>query len=298
MKMSRLTIGITAALFGAAVFSGGAIAKGKPPTPEAAAQNLSVPTIMVGTPPGALNCTAELGVPTLLAPPTGTPLTGYEVDPTAYYWVQKVHIWQAQCFQAAGASVWGNWGDNLEGDAKLKVGSPIRVEIVLTNEVPYPDLTPLLGYSVIKLEPSKLDRDSAYGHLAEQDATLAWLAFPTEFPDVAVDHLAQWLVHDSQITFSVQNLTTGVYAVPPGTNPTAEINATGKVVYGYNLRVGVAGPYRITFTTSPLVHFMGQDAAKGAVVDTDGDGLFEEAYIDIAVTTGGGGGGGGGKPPK
>ena len=34
-----------------------------------------------------------------------------------------------------------------------------------------------------------------------------------------------------------------VYADSPG-----EINATGKIVYGYNLRVTAAGIYRITFT--------------------------------------------------
>lgn len=279
MKSSRLTIGITAALFGAALFSGAAFAKG-PPAPSVV-QNLSVPTIMVGTPPGGLNCGTETGVPTALVAPTGTPLTGYEVDATAYYWVQKVHIWQAQCFQGSGASTFGNWGDNLEGDARLKVGSPIRVEIVLTNMTDYSATIPsLLGYTVIKLEPSKLDRDSAYGHLAGGDAVNGFTDIPTEFTDQTT-----WLVHDSQITFSVQNLDTLTYAVPPGTNPTAEINATGKVVYGYNLRVGVAGLYRITFTSSPLVHFTGQDAANGGLLDD------HNAYIDINVVTGGGGGG-------
>jgi hypothetical protein len=269
-------------------------AKGGIPGPpggdeEAAAQNLSVPTIMIGTPAGGLSCGTELGAPTDLLPPTGEPLTGYEVP--GDYWVQKVHTWQAQCFQAGSATVWGNWGDNLEGDAKLKVGSPIRVEIVLTNEDAYPELTPLLGYTVIKLEPSLLDRESAYGHEAVLVEAGASVAVPIEFPDVSDDPLQQvWLVHDSQITFSVQNTDTGVYAVPPGTNPTAEINATGKVVYGYNLRVGVAGPYQIVFTSSPLVHFMGQDAVNG--------GLFDDhnAYININVTQGGGGGGGKGRP--
>jgi hypothetical protein len=165
------------------------------------------------------------------------------------------------------------------------------VEIVLTNEDVY-DLPSLLGFTVIKLEPSKLDRDSAYGHEAVAEAEgEGWVSDPIEFSDQST-----WLVHDSQITFSVQNLDTGVYAVRPGSNPTAEINATGKVVYGYNLSVGVTGPYRITFASSPRVHFTGQDAVNGAVEDVDEDGLYEEAYIDINVTQGGGGGGG--KPRK
>jgi hypothetical protein len=252
-------------------------AKGGIPGPpdggeETAAQNLSVPTIMVGTAVGGLLCGTD--APSDLVPPTGDPLTDYEVP--GYYYVQKVHTWQTQCFYAGEASVFGNWGDNLEGDAKLKVGSPIRVEIVLTNMDAYTDLTTLQGYTVIKLEPSLLDRESAYGTEAVLEDGV-YVDNPTEFGQ------ASWLVHDSGITFSVQNLDTGTYAVPPGTNPTAEINATGKVVYGYNLRVGVAGPYRITFTTTPLVVFTGQDAVNGGLLDAN------NAYIDINVVTGGGG---------
>jgi len=285
MKKSRLAVAITATLFGAAVFSGAAFAKGKPPTPdETAAQNLSVPTIMIGGAVGGLLCgTPDL--PSALVPAAAPPdpLTGYETP--GYFWVQKVHTWQAQCFNDVEASVFGAWGDNLEGDAKLKVGSPIRVEIVLQNLTEYPLLPTLQGYTVIKLEPSKLDRESAYGHSAGSPDVEP---FPTDFP---VDFAsASWLVHDAGITFSVLNLDTGTYAVQPGTSPTAEINATGKVVYGYNLRVGVAGPYRIQFTSSQLVTFTGQDAPNGGQIDAN------NVYIDINVTTGGGGGGGGGKP--
>ena len=48
MKISRLTIAITAALFGAALFSGAIFAKGKPPNPggETGANNLSFPLIL------------------------------------------------------------------------------------------------------------------------------------------------------------------------------------------------------------------------------------------------------------
>lgn len=248
---------------------------------EAAAQNLSVPTIMVGTAAGGLLC-GTLDAPSALVPPTGDPLTGYEVP--GYYYVQKVHTWQAQCFHDVEALVFGNWGDNLSGDAKLRVGSPIRVELVLTNLADYSPLTTLQGYSVIKLEPSKLDRESAYGHQALGNPVEGFTDDPTDFGQ------ASWLVHDSGITFSVQNLDTLAYAVPPGTSPTAEINATGKVVYGYNLRVGVAGRYRITFTSSPLVVFGGVDA--GGQLD------LNNVYIDIDVVTGGGGGGGGRRPPR
>lgn len=269
---------ITAVLLGAATFSGDAFAKGKPggnPGGETAAQNLSVPVILVGV-LGTLQCgTSDLS-PSALAAPTGTPLTGYEVP--GYYWVQKVHTWQAQCFNAPTASVFGNWGDNLEGDASLKVGSPIRVELVLTNMGS--STVTLQGYTVIKLEPSKLDRESAYGHLAGGDAVNGWTHIPVPFGP------AQWLVHDQGITFSVCKPGTSVCAVPPLTKPTAEINATGKVVYGYNLRVGEPGVWRITFTSSQPVTFTGQDAENGGKIDD------HNVYIDIVVSTGGGQGGG------
>ena len=131
----------------------------------------------------------------------------------------------------------------------------------------------LQGNTVIKLQPSTLDRLSAYGH----EATLPSGSTPTVFPQ------ASWLVHNQGITFSVLNLDTGVYAVPPSTIPTAEINATGKIVYGYNLRVSTAGNYRIQFTTTPAVTLTGVDA--GVLINAN------NVYIDIVVAPGGGGGG-------
>ena len=296
-KIKKLTI----ALFTSALLAAPSISSAKSTSigkggggEETAAQNLSVPLIVVGdssTLP--ISCgTAES--PSALVPPTGTPLTGYEVP--GYYWVQKVHTWQAQCFSDTEAMVFGNWGDNLEGDAKLKAGSPIRVELVLTNMTEYAEpLTLMKGYSVIKLEPSKLDRLSAYGHQATGEANPAWTNAPghqgsshqgisqpnTTWSSTPVDFgYASWLVHDAGITFSVKNKSTGQYVVPVGTKPTSEINATGKLVYGYNLRVAQAGAYRITFVSSPEVTFTGQDAANGGQANPN------EVYIDINVIAG------------
>jgi hypothetical protein len=127
------------------------------------------------------------------------------------------------------------------------------------------------GYTVVKLEPDKLDRESAYGTLATLvDGT--YRATPTTFTAVRV--------FDASATFSVKRVDTGEYVVPPGTNPTAEINATGSVVYGYNLRVSAAGAYEIMFVT-PSVTIVGTDA--GAYTATT-------ATITINVIGGGGGG--------
>jgi len=258
-----------------------AFAKGKPPGGETAAQNLSVPAILVG-PLGTLVCGASDLAPSALVPPTGMPLTNYEVP--GYYWVQKVHTWQAQCFNANGASVFGAWGDNLEGDAKLKVGSPIRVELVLTNMTNYSATIPdgLEGYSVIKLQPSLADRLSAYGHEATGDADSGWGSTSNVFQQ------AEWLVHDAGMQISVQNLDTGAFVVP--LQPIApEINATGKIVYGYNLRVSAAGNYQIRFATTPAVTFTGCDVGGCEPGGTD-------AFLDIVVKPGGGQGGG--KPQR
>jgi hypothetical protein len=274
MNAMKLRTAIAIIFLGGTLGGSVAFAKGKPPSE--ATNNLSVPAILVGVDTlGTATCGTE-SAPSLLVAPTGTPLTGYELD--GYYWVQKVHKWQTQCFKAASATVYAAWGDNLSGDAKLKVGTPIRVELVLENDTDYSATIPggLQGYTVIKLQPSLADRLSAYGH----EATLPAASTPTTFPQ------AQWLVHNQGITFSVLNLTTGAYAVPLGTNPTAEINATGKIVYGYNLRVSTAGTYRIQFTTTPAVTLTGVDA--GVLLD-----IFN-VYIDIVVAPGGGGGGGGG----
>ena len=199
-----------------------------PPNGETESNNLSVPTIMIGGGFTGVTC------PGGLVYPTGTPLTGYEIDLAAYYFLQGVHKWQGECTTATSATATADWGDNLSGDAKLKAGKPIRVELGLFDDTGMQ----MQGFSVLKLEPSKLDRESAYGTLATEDGVGGWYATAEYLPV---------RVYDAGVTFSVKNIATGVYVVPLGTNPTAEINATGRVVYGYNMRVTDRGEYEITF---------------------------------------------------
>ncbi len=65
----------------------------------------------------------------------------------------------------------------------------------------------------------------------------------------------------------------------------AEINATGKIVYGYNLRVGLAGTYRLTYTLPNVRSLMWISAATA-----NNDGVAA-AILEIEVIGGGGGGG-------
>jgi len=232
--------------------------------------NLSVPTIMIGT-IGFTGVTCPGG----LVYPSGTPLAGYDIDPAAYWFVQGVHTWQAECSSATSATATAEWGDNLAGDAKLKVGQPIRVELGLFDDTGIG----MDGFNVVKLEPEKLDRESAYGTLATDDGLGGW---------TATAELMGARVFDAGVTFSVKNVATGEYAVPLGTNPTAEINATGKVVYGYNLRVSEAAEYEITFVI-PNVDITGVDAGTYTTAMDAPD------TVTLVINVIGGGGGGGGK---
>lgn len=229
--------------------------------------NLSVPTIMIGGGFTGVTCPGELVYP------VGTPLAGYEINPAAYYFVQGLHTWQAECKTAASATATAEWGDNLAGDAKLQVGKPIRVELGLFDDTGLQ----MEGFNVVKLEPSKLDRESAYGTLAAYDEVDGWYATAQTLPA---------RVFDAGVTFSVLNVASGEYVVPLGSNPTAEINATGKVVYGYNLRVSAAGQYEITFVI-PNVDISGVDAGTYTTASDAPD----TVTLVINVIAGGGGGG-------
>jgi len=264
---------------------GAALAKGGPPAGAGAgkgggggggggettlANNLSVPAIFVSTNgtaqmPGPV-CDGEYRAPA----PTEVPLTGFEIDPAAYYYVQGVNVWQAGCLLKAPAdapAVLADWGDNLTGTAKMSVGSPIRVEVGLDALA-----QGLEGLTVVKLEPSKADRLSKYGTLATPNGTGGYYA-------TSVKPFAETRVWDADASLKIYNKATG--AVVTNAAATAEINATGRVVYGYNLRVTTAGTYTIEFRTTNVV----MTNATGE----DGH-LFS---LDIVVSSSSGGGGGG-----
>ncbi|MGZ8238975.1 MAG: hypothetical protein ACXWTY_14010 [Methylobacter sp.] len=86
-------------------------------------------------------------------------------------------------------------------------------------------------------------------------------------------------VYDSTATLRIEQVGgTWVYDQPT----TAEINAKGIVVYGYNLRVPTAGRYLITYTV-PKVDFNGADAGDCGEVGV------EDHTCSLEITVGGGG---------
>jgi hypothetical protein len=279
-----LVLAVSATALAAPGGGGGGGGGNKPPTE--AGFNLSVPAIITGSSKFVLNCPADAW--STLTVPSKAPVWYDAACATSqdgaqvcvdegYYFVQRDAVWQAPCkTNLSITNAIGAWGDNLGGDAKLKVGSPIRVELVVKDGSG--ESTGQLGYKVIKLEPAELDRVSDYGHLADDNGS----AVPTDVGSI---------VHDPGATLKIVNSSNGSVAFEGVAG--GEINATGKIVYGYNLRVTAAGTYRITYTL-PNVAFGGCEAGDPATAICAG----HEASVDIVVGSGGGGGGGKGKPTK
>jgi hypothetical protein len=217
-----------------------------------------------------------------------------------YYFVQRIAKWQAPCFVSTSGpvDVLGRWGDNLAGDAMLKVGSPIRVELVLWDGADV--AAGQQGYFVIKLEPAELDRLSDYGHLAGGSEGGFYDTPLTVGDPLPGDGTFGAIVYDPTAKLKIELLDDGVPVSPAVYDGVAggEINATGKIVYGHNLRVSAAGTYRITYS------FTNVNFADGDLSCDAGHCAAGTAYLDIEVVGGGGGGGGkgggqgGGKPIK
>lgn len=272
MKKLLVTLLAAMSLMVAALASTATAAKpvdpGPPDDQAEATNNLSVPTVFVqGTGTFGVACDAPLAPPPVS--PTPVDLPEFELD--GYYYVQKVHTWQAQCL--TGTTHWPAtvaWGDNLKSAEGLKSGTPIRIEVGLLDMA----TTGLQGYNVVKLQPSVEDRLSAYGHEAlvteDPPGTFTFDDQPVTFPNtyetvdeegVPVTVTDYVRVFDSQATFSLYNTSTNTWVVPTGTPMGSEINAKGAVVYGYNWGVygkGVkdlpkAGLYELTFTAPNTV---------------------------------------------
>lgn len=235
------------------------------------AKNLSVPTIFVPD-TGSFTLSCGAGTPGDLLHAAGDPLTGYPIDPDAYYYLQGTNTWQAQCetLPAGSVDATAAWGDNLTGSANKSTGHPIRVEVALSDDV----ATPMAGFAVEKLDPKALDRDAPYGILATSSGD--------GYVDNPLAPFSSTGVFDTGATLKIYNVATPQSPIVDGP-AAAEINSMGAVVYGYNLRAPAAGTYVIEFG-APDVTITGANA--GAVS------AGHVVTLQIAVTSGSGGGGG------
>lgn len=276
MSRKRWVAAFGAALLGLTMFGTQAsLAKG-PPVGGETANNLSVPAVFVPSTSGAPTLNFPCGDPVAASGET----TYFPALPVSEnlpngvtagnYYVQGEDSWQAGCTTAAAGtvSVTAAWGDNLVS-APLKARTPIRVEMGLMGDTSVYSMT---GFDVVKLT-DELDRYATYGTLGVADA--------------AYGEVRVW---DAGARLTIKS-TDGTLTVFDG-EATAEINATGRVVYGYNWSRPVLGTYTITFT-APNVTITGADA--GYVVDT------HTVAIDVTVKakggSGGSPGGGGGAIP-
>jgi hypothetical protein len=266
MKTNKLNLAMALTL-GAAMVTSVAFAKGKP-TVELG-NNLSFAAKIVGG-----------GGPTLRATCSTTPTPPYGPQSTLYpgYWLQKTEaVWQAACDNTATtADVTATWGANLLGDASLKAGRPIRVEMTLTESGGTVDNP---GYVVVNLTPTLDDRLSTYGTNGTQQFT-------------------NYTVYDNGAKLRIEQCTDEACTPPlttilPEAIATAELNSLGNIVYGYNwgtkgkTNAPAAGIYKLTFTAKNTTIV----SAPLAQTCPAGENC---TYVIINVTPGGSGGG---KPP-
>jgi hypothetical protein len=227
---------------------------------ETAANNLSVPAVFVPSVGLTLNYACGTAVD-----PDDVTTNVKNVFPSGEYYVQGEDLWQAGCTTAAAGTVTvgAEWGDNLT-NAPLKARTPIRVEMGLLGDT---TTYPLTGFEVVKLT-DELDRYATYGTLG---------AAETPYAEVRV-----W---DAGARLTIKTAD-GLTTVFDG-EATAEINSTGRVVYGFNWARPVAGDYVITFY-APNVTIATTDA--GTIVNTHTVTL----PVKVASKAGGGGAGQGG----
>jgi hypothetical protein len=265
MKTNKLNLALALTL-GAAMATSVAFAKGKP-TVELG-NNLSFAAKFVpnttGSPTLRAACSAEPTEP-----------TGPRCALFPEYWCQKTEaVWQAACGIAPEGTinVTATWGANLLGDAPLKAGRPIRVEMVLTES----GGTAGPGYVVTNLTPELEDRLATYGTNGTMQNT-----------DYTVwDAGARLKIETCADEECVQATGTIIDSVA-----TAELNSLGNIVYGYNwgtkgkASAPMPGIYKLTFTANGTAI----TSAPGAQVCAEGSNC---TYVIITVTQAAGGGGG------
>lgn len=227
-------------------------AKGTPGPPDggedSTPNSLSVPVINVATTSAPFVCAStalvmpsgtQVYYPTGFDNPIVTPPEGGTLPAEGNYYIQGEAAWQAECGTTVDMlSVAADWGDNLGGDAKLSVGAPVRVEVgLLVDTAVHTDYAALQGFKVVKLT-EELDRNATYGTLGVAE----------DLDEVrAYDDDARLRILDSSGT--------AIYDA----SFSAELNSTGRIVYGYNWRPTAAGVFTLEFTAPAVKILNGVD---------------------------------------
>jgi hypothetical protein len=265
-----LTLGLSQAAYAARGTPGPPDGGGEDTTPN----SLSVPVINVATASAPFACTSTALVmpsgttvyyPDGFENPIVTPPEGGTLPAAGYYYIQGEATWQAECGTTTDMlSVVADWGDNLGGDAKLSVGAPVRVEVgLLVDTAVHTDYAALQGFKVVKLT-EELDRNATYGTLGVAEDLDEVRAFDDDARLQIVDSSGN-VIYDAVFT--------------------AELNSTGRIVYGYNWRPTDAGDFILKFTAPSVKILNGVDDHTATIAVT----------VSTFTGSGGGGGGGGGR---
>lgn len=211
--------------------------------------NLSVPAVFVpDTGPFTLTCGS--GAPGELFHASGSPSSGFPLDPPSSYYVQGKNSWQAQCETALPDTVAATlgWGNTLTGKVKLTSGQPVRIVLSLSDAA----APAMSGFDVSKLDPRATDTASAYGIPAT----------PAEngYVDNPVTPSGSTGVFDANASFEVYKHSTPDSPVLEGP-AAALIDSHGSVVYSTTLVFPSGGLYVLRFV-APDVTLTATDAGS------------------------------------
>jgi uncharacterized protein YjdB len=235
---------------------------------ESTGNNLSWPLVFadgigitgspVATDPGVRPTSAETAAYTELSglpvtnPTAAFFYTGNTPDLASYYLQGTANTWRPQIvdgtaeprYDAAAA-----WGDNLAGDASLRVDRPIRIEVALSTT----DGVTLLGYNM-----PYVANPSSPEEVQGTDGTTSAL-----IP----------LIYTVGATLTIEQLSGpgGDVVATVSTGPIgSEVNVGGRLVYGGQFRPTVAGTYLLRFIipNDANVHIVSSDAVVVSPFET------------------------------
>jgi hypothetical protein len=277
--------------------------------------------------------------PDLGPPPVADLKVIYDVINNEEWYAQGVvgNDWQAESVVAQTALAplyldWIDWGDNLESkDWNLK--APVRVETVLYVNVPnaqavFRNPTPD-AFVMASLGGTK--REELFGTNGKYTMPVIRpgdeqpvAGVYTRFARITIQKVAEASAEEAPlglVWFPETHLWVDVAApmltyppvvdVPIGGGYSAEVNGSGRVIYGYNWKINRAGfndgvgIYRVTFSLEPGSATAFDDetevylSAEGEESDGTGEGGVAEisvddqlTYIDVRIKPVPGGGGG------
>jgi len=242
---------------------------------ESTGNNLSWPVVFadgigvtgspVATDPGVrpssaeTNAYAELSAIPVTNPTAAFFYTGNAPDLATYYLQGTANTWRPQIVDGSAEPRYdasAAWGDNLAGDASLRIGHPIRIEVALSTT----DGATLLGYAMPYVaNPSSPDEVQGTDGTTAAVIPLIYTVGPT----LIVEHLSG---PGGDVIATVSDGPIG-----------AEVNVGGRLIYGGQFRPTAAGTYRLRYiiANDANVHIVSSDAV---VVSP-----FETA-IEITVT--------------